>query len=189
MMKQSNKNYTTLIITFILLFVLAACRDRILDTTYANADMVKHFDFKHGSYWIYRDTISGRTDSFAVSSNANFVTDGMQLLVVGVLDYSFSHTGVDTFSLECRLYKSTIDIQFARNGGFIRTDATFQYPMNITYKSYNINGANYSNIEEIDYGSDSFFINENIGLIKMVLNEPNDHIVYNFELVKYNIQL
>lgn len=188
-MNNLLKKYIPLLITFILLFAIYACKDKSPNITPVNADMVKHFNYKQGSYWIYRDTISGRTDSFAVSSNANFITDNMQLFVVGVLDYSFSHTGIDTLSLEYRLYENTIDIQFARNGGFIQTTASFLYPLNITIDSFNIIGTNYSNVEEVNYSNDFFYLNENIGLIKIILKHPNDNIAYTFELLKYKINL
>lgn len=179
------KKNIVLIITFILLFAIAACNDKTPNIIPVNADMAKHFNYKQGSYWIYRDTISGRTDSFAVENNDNYIT-GMDIFV---LDYSFSNTGMDTFSFVYKLFKNTFYIAFAKNGSYFQTSSTFSYPLNVTFTSYNINGTNYSNIEQDIYSNDLILINDSVGIVKMVIDQPSVSIFYAWELIRCKIIL
>lgn len=75
----------------VLLFLFAACsKKKDPRYVYLDAFTKDHFYFKPGSYWIYRDSISGRVDSFYVSSsnvstlfssNSNIVNEELKVLI------------------------------------------------------------------------------------------------------------
>jgi hypothetical protein len=67
---NQNNNYYMKNITFVVIMLagLHSCRKPI--THYPiNASLKAAFNYKVGSYWIYRDSISGMIDSFYVTDN------------------------------------------------------------------------------------------------------------------------
>ena len=66
------KNYISLIVLVCFGFLLADCnkhKDRPLYIMDSDSLISARFGFKEGSYWIYRDSLDGRVDSFYVSRN------------------------------------------------------------------------------------------------------------------------
>ncbi len=59
------KNVFIILTVFVL---LAACtKEQLSDNIFFDKDVRQKYFYKKGSYWIYRDSISGRVDSFYVS--------------------------------------------------------------------------------------------------------------------------
>lgn len=90
-----------------------------------NGDLKKDFNFKVGSYWIMKDSASGRTDSFYVVSQSN--THGVQSSML--LD-RYETEIVDIFiaqhSLDAAYAADSFRYEWWMNGGFI--DFNFFHP-------------------------------------------------------------
>ena len=64
---MSAKKYYLIGLLF-LLCVLGACKKKNRNIP-ISADLKKFFSYKPGTYWIYKDSVNGQIDSFAVLSN------------------------------------------------------------------------------------------------------------------------
>lgn len=62
-----------LLITLAALMLVLGCKKE--RTTYAPVGLKRNFSFKEGSYWIYRDSISGREDSCYVERLSDYITN------------------------------------------------------------------------------------------------------------------
>ena len=104
------------------------------------------FSFKEGSYWIYRDSISGEIDSFYVTSlssqnytntNPSFTFDVITTSIIQ-RDENNPNAGVSTWKIQ--LEKNTITFRY---------DIEAQYIYRINYDPINypfIDGADYGNV-------------------------------------------
>lgn len=68
---------TKLLFTLFILSVLSACQDHQPDPiyNYLSEDVKAYLDFKPGSYWIYKDSITGKLDSSYVFAYNNEMYD------------------------------------------------------------------------------------------------------------------
>ena len=57
------------ILSILCAVVLFGCTRSKSVNTPVNSDLIASFNYKPGTYWIYRDSISGEIDSFFVRSN------------------------------------------------------------------------------------------------------------------------
>jgi hypothetical protein len=86
------KRLHNLIWIFLLLYAMSGCKKKT-DSIAVSADVRKYFCYKQGSYWIYRDSLSGETDSFAVTNSStkaaqnNTYTEDVETSVVTVYNY------------------------------------------------------------------------------------------------------
>jgi hypothetical protein len=64
-----------ILITLAALLFMLACQKEQAPTFYLSDEVKRKFSFKPGSYWIYRDSISGREDSCYVFDVRTFITD------------------------------------------------------------------------------------------------------------------
>jgi hypothetical protein len=67
------KNYISTFVLICFGFLLLNCNKQHKDLQVVNLDVdsfvLRYLNFKPGSYWIYKDSLSGRVDSFFVSGN------------------------------------------------------------------------------------------------------------------------
>lgn len=63
-------------LTIALLLLFAACKKDGKPYMPLNADLKKNYSFKVGSYWIYRDSLTGRVDSFYVTKYSDGNVEG-----------------------------------------------------------------------------------------------------------------
>jgi len=118
----------------------------------AYPDIDMHFNYKPGSYWIYRDSATGRTDSFFVRSNYYFKLDAKgktyNYHFISVADYNVDGTNPKDSSFWQYSYngnKVIVDYYYGRNGYGWKNDITydplFLYPFLL--------GDNYSNFDTV----------------------------------------
>jgi hypothetical protein len=69
-MKNIKFHFTLLVATVVLAM---SCRKKD-ETVYINPELKKHFSFKKGSYWIYRDSLTGGLDTFTTYDNNNYIS-------------------------------------------------------------------------------------------------------------------
>ena len=55
---------------FVLIAFMYSCNKNNTHEVHISSDLLSHFSVKPGTYWIYKDSITGRTDSFFVRSNS-----------------------------------------------------------------------------------------------------------------------
>lgn len=61
--------YENILITLIALLFVLGCKKKEDHTDYLSEEIKRNFSFKPGSYWIYRDSISGREDSCYINDS------------------------------------------------------------------------------------------------------------------------
>jgi hypothetical protein len=79
---------------------LPSCRKTTLDRHRVNDSLKAAFNYKPGTYWIYKDSLTGRLDSFAVTSqtddfsrlitspNPDYLEEG---IVIYITEYLYIH--------------------------------------------------------------------------------------------------
>lgn len=180
-----------------------------------NENLKRDHCYLPGTYWIYRDSITGRMDSFAVAST--------------IFDSSYVRRWGDTWEEDIRISLSDINLDspskkpsiwewelrqnelyiFNKNFSvyFTYPQPFIKYPIEgnmewgymgwecrITkYPTFVLNGINYNNIFGIHYYEGYpyfrydhwFYIDSSAGIIKMKLNTPTDTIVW--EVQRYHV--
>ena len=142
-----------------------------------DSNLAKYYNYKPGTYWIYKDSISGRVDSFATISNSSgaanggntqsiFVNAYMNYISIVVNDYNTNSPNIVNAQWKWTLLEKAANLEMP---GFY--SALFLYPMTKgdveSYFNYNnvldeyfvpnifptamINGNNYSNVALINH--------------------------------------
>jgi len=194
---------TLLLFTGLLWLSLPGCqckKEQLLQTV--NASLKKAFFYKPGTYWVYRDSISGRVDSFYV----NYNLDTMQQLSgnnVEVCSVFFLEDSVGTSQMvqtwSIVLQQNAADLSCPFSNYSLYWQGWFSMPEQLgwnqtpggeglgfvsnIYPTYTLNTLSFNNVEEIFYNTqngyasgndDWFYVDTAVGIIKMRLNYPND---------------
>ena len=187
-----------------LMLVLGCKKERVL---YLSDDIKKNYSYKPGSYWIYRDSATGREDSCYVLNN--YISLDEQYDRSTSSDYD----KVEWMEIKMKLEAVNkgknvqLGIRFYINNnelnglfGDISNPQTFSSPLPInqqTFEKYNyggsleflpsisLQGKEFLNTFKINDDFGLYYFNESIGLIKMRLT--NDSVVYNWELVRHKV--
>jgi len=145
-----------------------------------DADLKTAFDFKPGTYWIYRDSISGRVDSFAVRTNT-FSTPtiagnySFDIIKITMTEY-IGGSSADTSGWQINLFANCEEIIWFNNINFngqeyIDLNPMFSFPFKLglplinfgipsgeyngiitnIYSNYIVNSINYNSIAEINF--------------------------------------
>lgn len=166
------------------------------NTTYPDASL-KNYYFKPGTYWIYKDSLSGRTDSFYVVASsmevvpidkAASIFDASYVVTIHVANID-STPIADSSSLvltfrrlygylgyytgtELTNYSPLLVDSFTPNFYFTTPEDTGTFAN--AYATYAINGATYSGVTELHFYSaviaDNFFVCKSNGIVKMRIN-------------------
>lgn len=197
------KLYTHILLPVIIISLLLApsCikrKYRVLEVTPA---LLERYNYKPGSYWIMRDSATGRTDSFYITSSTttNYTRRaGLDVQnIVGQMQ-QLSADKADTFFWEWRYIQSdlTLKLQSKANRDVLYPCGFMKYPLTITYTSFPLNSRYYADVNESNMTDDSafqynnrLFLNEADGLVKVRLNHPSDSQHFVWELVRRNIVL
>lgn len=171
------KKYTLLVLPFL----FWGCKK---DPIKVDSATEKNFSFKTGSYWVYRDSLSGKVDSFFVSRNGSNVDDNN-------VEYKATYLEVRGDSSEIGagyyLHKNNVDFSFVQ----LNTGCGFTYPYSSDKKilaDMSLNGSKYDSVAEILGGNWSYYYAcASVGIIKMRIMKDG---VLNrvWELQRYKIQ-
>ena len=174
-----------------------------------DAGLKTHFDYKPGTYWVYRDSMSGRIDSFVTVSRDSGVSGYLPLY--GKSPASFINIVINEYPANSALHDQwTWSLQ--NNGIFATmpdfTAPLFFYPFSIGKRdwagdAYNvteilktlvINADTFRDVAVINHSKfgevydDWFYINDQVGIIKMKLTNYNDSARNRiWELQRYKI--
>lgn len=180
-----------------LIVFLGGCKkERIL---YLSDNIKKNYSYKPGSYWIYRDSATGREDSCYVYSNSIRILDNTKDRGTS---YDYDKAEFIDVSMNFHVNKGIIDINFSifdrsLNGVlfFYSNLQTFGCPLPINQQtvygsdeflpSISLQGKEFLNTFKINDDFGLYYFNESIGLIKMKVT--NDSVAYNWELVRHNV--
>ncbi|WP_291133438.1 hypothetical protein [Flavobacterium sp. UBA7682] len=186
----------TLLIAF---FFFTACQKE--RTLYLTDDIKRNFSYKPGSYWIYRDSATGREDSCYVIKNTTYFDE---------TDYGslIDYDKIERLEIKMKLAtihkgnKTNIEIEFLMRGNFLNalfgsdiedvfgcympiSEQTYQAKLPNTYIPFkNVSGENFDKVYEIPTASGMYYLN-NVGLIKMKM--PYYSVTYNWELVRHKV--
>ena len=141
-------------------------------------DLSAHFNFQTGSYWIYRDSINGRLDSFNVEINfqnqgRNFTNYLSDITNLSIRELNIDHTAVsDSTHWSWCLYGKFIYF----NGIYTSFGNLLSYPFRLGIDgvtkidtTYTLNGNTFSRVAHITHQPDKFYVNDSVGIIKMTL--------------------
>ncbi len=152
------------------------------DTTFPDKGLVANFNFKPGTYWIYRDSVSGRMDSFYVSDNTTQAWQSLNSTGPGnahfmyliVYTINISSRNIDSpqlaasSTLSMSLMNNYSTLNYLINGNMTVYTPFFMYPTSSSfpssdssetnsvvrsYASYSVNGNLYNNVTEIAHDS------------------------------------
>ncbi len=126
---------------FVPVIALASCGKPKLETNPVNPALKADFNYKPGTYWIYRDSISGMIDSFYVTSNvagttvnegANYSVDFITIRISEKTIFPVFPSGVQSW--EMGLISDNIqlaDIDKNTDMGAINYAPLINYPLSI----------------------------------------------------------
>jgi len=158
-----------------------------------DADLKGAFDFQPGTYWIFKDSLTGQVDSFYVRNNwssvytnasPSFTYDAIIVDIKEVNEYPF---GLDTSMWEITMDQSEVGFSDWYGSYYLNLDPTTYpftsgiqpyavYPHTVNlFNSFSSNGSTFNNIAEIHFTStidDYLYIDNNVCFIKMILNQP-----------------
>lgn len=174
-----------------------------------DADLAAAFSYKPGTYWIYKDSLTGQIDSFYVTQlTTNNFKDPSGTYTYDLIGVYFAERGItsltstDTSSWRIYLQQNQFSLDHYWKYEYVDYDAV-EYPFinNSSKGVYNerviinnsitINSKIYANTTTINYYSnninDSYFIYPNIGMLKISINHSYDSFRKIWELQKSNV--
>ncbi len=166
-------------IIFVLLLAILAIGCKKKDKIkYVSSENKARFNFQKGSYWIYKDSLTGKEDSFYVYQNTTTI----------------KYTNYEYIEALVRIHDDTTECSYTLH------ETIFQYALSkpvtgfsMTTGSYlsstrgiTLNGKAYDSVHTTPVIEGSYYyLRPNIGIVKMVVNKGTFHKVW--ELLRYNI--
>lgn len=184
---------------------IVACKKKEPTAFSISKGLKDYFNWQKGTYWVYKDSISGNLDSLVVNSfldyEDNVTTDyTTELIEIGMNEYNnqdsiyrswtmkihsdhgTNYSDLEIINYDKTYYNFTVDFPF-------NTDNSSSVQRSIL-SAMNINGIPYADIYRYRYvyngnQADEIFTNSNSGIIKINLN--NTHITQILELERAHI--
>ena len=194
--------YFSFLFALVLILSSSACLKRKNNLISVTPALLERYSYKPGSYWIMRDSISARIDSFFITSSVTENTtlrQGLDVQNVVAQMAQISADRTDTSFWEWRYVRNqlSLKVQSKTYPGTLYPCGLMLYPPVITYTSFPLNSRYYADVNVSNTTDDStlrdnnwLYINEADGIVKMRLNHPTDtqkHFVW--ELLRKNIVL
>jgi hypothetical protein len=195
---------------------ISACHKNEIIHYPLSAQLKATFGYKIGSYWVYRDSVSGEIDSFYVQNSA-FCTQHSYGSDVDRMDIAIRcmrSSPVDSEFWLINLIDSTFSIDFLNHSDYIQARMhffLFSYPfmqrpagggydsgyVSNIFSTYNVNGQAHNNVI-LSYHTnsrrynpsiyeDEFYVSSISGIVKVIFNHPQDSTFRVLELQKWNI--
>ena len=209
------KKLTTLFALFVSFFAIYSCNKGPWHRT-ISSDVLANFNYQKGTYWIYKDSLTGYIDSMYVSEGGSLISvegngiyeDYINKAIVDTNIYpgNIKHS-IYFYGWGLQLYSNTImpfgnyyhyaDIQFPWVMGFRAASEPDSAIVSNIYNSFTIAGNNFNNVVEWDNGNDSYpgyksyrdiiYVCPSAYIVKMRLNHPSDSVNIVWELQRWHI--
>ena len=206
-----------ILIAVLLAGFITSCHKNTIPNVPINPEMYNAFAFKEGSYWIYQDSANGEIDSFVIDQPTGMnQADGTNITEsqyrFGTRNYrNDTLTSYWTYSLQDSSIGFSIWDAAERLEGVVDYElAVFPFTIGQRTRDYDsglisnifslyiVLGSSYNNVCEVNHTkstynstqvirNDWFYIAENIGLIKVILNHPQDTVYHCYQLIRYKI--
>ena len=203
------KKYT-LIIAITTIF-LSGCTKQYGTFVPINADLKAVFNYQPGTYWIYKDYLTGTIDSFFVTKNEQnntstgphnpnekVTTEHITIYISAINTAPFPvNTKIDSFTFG---YEQSL---FSMENGIVGYSITYPFPNNsIGNSTLIINNVSFTNVAHISRNgsidrewiklppytyNDELFLCPDVGMVKMIFRHPLDSINRIWELQRYKI--
>lgn len=183
--------------------LLTACKKNNTYYGLLDPELKRNFSFKPGSYWIYRDSLSGRIDSFFVSAIAGGKIESRtktdEQIAISITQCGAGQADSAHWALLlCDSHITRWSYYGTASGKQLKNaNADVPYPFVQSgaidlFAQLTIGGACYNNVASCciitgDTPADTsrLFIKEDVGLVKICLNADTVHAVW--ELQRYHI--
>jgi len=205
-----------LLLPLLMAVLLGACRHKEdkPQMIYVDPLLKQHFAFKPGSYWIYKDSISGRTDSCYVERLDSMMlsydnnTKIGQIIQLHLIQFSISGPVSDSLIYRLDIKKSWIQIyytipgQFGIGGNGIPIDYPFHTgptwgddlgSINNIIPDFYLDGSAYKNVAEcyqrFNNQPDNYahlFIDDSIGIVKITISNSSNKKVWELQRCQIN---
>ena len=181
------------IVCLCIVAALFSCKKK-RDNVPVNAGMKNAYSFMAGTYWVFRDSVSGREDSFVIRDvvNTNYAVSDNTYDKISYLITQYNTTNLnDTISWTWELVDNTMLFHWI-NGAVHYDYAPVTYPFADGYfnaisnthadtlrkfNSYKLRDTTYYSgvkINFLDYGvNDWIILNADVGLIELILSRVN----------------
>lgn len=176
-----------LLISAVISTLLYSCKKQY-NTAYIDPELKKHFNFKAGTYWIYRDSLTGSMDTFTVYGNTTTITESNP-------GYSLDHIERQEMEIRCsdssNVYKCSYTLS---NSSILVLFYHLQLGLGTSYnnfrdhnalKSYTFNSIVFDSVSEARNGLGTLFGKKDIGFVKITLMK--DSIKKVWELQQWKI--
>ena len=182
-----------------------SCSKKTTPIIQIDTDVEENFSYKIGTYWTYRDSLTGQIDSFAVTDNYTIISSTSSdnnYYVENAQADGYKHNLIETPYIRFALHENTVDFTFYNyNGETFYPLFTYPFQSPGTYSdansiytievlsTFNLHGHNYNNVVKLIRRNGIFYINKNVGIIKFrifdttAINTIND----TKEMIGYNI--
>ncbi len=199
--------YKTLFSLGIALIIAVFSCKKEPESTPINAEIKSRFSFKKGTYWVYRDAVSGEIDSIVIVEDSY----SKKQQNTGVFDEEshrvniFENGVASSYNSAWALSTISVSIYYEFASSFRFNFGYPFYPAGTTYFNSHdsltvgataplaVNGVVFNNVcamnykiaEPSNYSNDSFFVSADVGIVKMSLS----HVSFSkkLELLRYNL--
>jgi hypothetical protein len=167
------------------------------------------FNYQKGSYWIYRDSISGRVDSQFVTDNRAdeqwttphnakeqkvWTTIRISLMQFGILPFPGVDTQYSSMSIEVsdlNMYGMKPFINYPVRRPIARTAVSDNFgnsgTLGAEYDNYDNGARVFEMVYEVSYGASTYYLAPDAGIVKMRVSSKKDSIYRVWELQRWNI--
>ena len=206
-----------LLLFFIIATILCGCKgmfDEPGRRVHINDALMKAFNFQKGSYWIYKDVLTGRTDSFYVSGNeagTNSTTPHnpkeaihTEYIYIYISQKNIGPSPSDTLISTWQLSLSDHTMHIGSNTitWYFGDKSSVYYPFQTATGDYTFNGITYINTDIIGIADsekagpynpkaykayDSLYLCPGTGFIRMNFDHPLDTFARDWQLQRSKI--
>ncbi len=180
-----------------------------------NTELMNAYGFKQGTYWIYKDSLSGEIDSFAVTYSvlentqqtgfaedyyyviiSTFKNDSFKIKWDLVLTDSTAGLSFENYSDQMEGNLNYLLFNYPIFDGQFTQEYDSSYVVGI-FNNYSFLNYNFRSVAQIHHFStghgnimkhdDWFYVCDNIGFVKIIFNHPQDSVYRNWGLLRYHI--
>ncbi|MDR1345585.1 MAG: hypothetical protein LBK03_02645 [Bacteroidales bacterium] len=172
---------------------LLAARCAKIETYYLDQETKDYLLFDVGSYWIFQDSATLKTDSIVVTSIKHRImhpiSEGQDEVEVYYIDYTCFDKDTNwlingmlgSHASDLPDDFSTLRYRFIYTGGPVGTGTYKAY-----YETYSIANFIFSDVKKFSYYGYEIFFAKHIGCIRFEINTNETDTVYN--LIRYNVK-